>query len=238
MNWRNRVKMSFGILIVLILLAILTIKLTNSLDNINSQSAKLQSDSYSIGSNYSGLMLKQYVQVGQYVTLGQPLFDIKSDLTNLTNNNFTIGSSNIAYSISPSGDIILKATGNGTISQVNYIEGSFVPAGQIVANITKANSLYVQAEYILSPPDYARLKIGDVTLVTLPSDVVIKTYVYNTSIVNNNNQVVTIVKSDSINLKNNPIFVSGTPVSAQLQLSGKTLYNIFIEKLTQLINPK
>jgi hypothetical protein len=238
MTWGNRFRLFFGIIFVVALLGAGLVYLNYSMAHVSSQSAKLQSQSYTVGTDYSGIVDRQYVKEGQHVTTGQQLFEIKSALLQDALAKGSVTRNDLAYSINNDNEIVLKATGNGVISTIDYLEGAFVPAGKEVARITKDNSLYVEARYLLAPPDYARLKSGDYISVTLPNDQHLKASIFDISVVSSNNSAYTLVKAQLNGLGNDTSFVAGTPVSTKLHLRGKTLYDSLKQKVNDLIKPK
>jgi multidrug resistance efflux pump len=238
MSFRKRFRLAFGILVVLAILGGLVVYLNYSMAHVSSVSAKLLTDSYTIGTDYSGIITKQYVTEGQHVNSGDKLFAIKSSLLSSDVASGSIAKNDIAYSLDSQNNIILKATGSGTIADIAYLEGSFVPANKEVATITKAGSLYVQASYSLSPPDYARVHNGDIVKVTLPNDQTVNAVVFDISVQSSGNTVQTVVKARVKGLDSSSAFTAGTPVTTELQLSGKTLYNSLNEGAKKLFQPK
>ena len=238
MTWFNRFRLFFGIIFVVALVGALLVYLDYSLAHVTSSSAQIMSNSYTVGTDYSGIVTKQYVQEGQHVLTGQPLFEIQSSVLAADLANGTVNKDAVSYTINGNNDIVLKATENGTVSSIMYLQGAFVPASKEVATITVDGSLYVQAKYLLAPPDYARLKNGNILTVTLPNDQKVQATVFDISVQSNNNNVETIVKAHISGLTSSSSFTAGTPVSAQLKLDGKTLYDSLSEEVNKIIKPK
>jgi multidrug resistance efflux pump len=237
MSVRNRLRLITGIFFVLTLLGVLLLYLNYSLAHVSSMSAKLLSDQYTVGTDYSGIITKQYVSEGQHVNTGDKLFVIQSSLLNADLASGSISKNDIAYSLDNQNDIVLKSTGSGTISNIAYLEGSFVPANKEIATITKTGSLYVQASYSLSPPDYARIRNGNTVQVTLPNDQKVSASIFDISVQSSGNLVQTIIKARISGLDTSSAFTDGTPVTTELQLNGKTLYSSLRESLQKIIQP-
>ncbi len=234
----NKLRLIGGFLFVLALLGALLLYLNNSMAHVSSVSATLLSDTYTVGTDYSGIITQQYVSEGQHVNAGDKLFAIQSSVLDADLTNGTVSKNNLGYSLDGVNNIILKSTGSGTVSQIDYIAGSFVPANKEIATITKDGSLYVQADYSLSPPDYARIKDGDVVSVTLPNDEKVPASVFNIAVQSSGQGVQTVIKARITGLDGNSAFTTGTPVTAELHLNGKTLYNSVRDDLQKIFQPK
>ncbi len=239
MNLKSKLKMLVGIVVTLVLVTGLLLYLSSSMLQVNSKSASLNAETFTIGTEYSGIIVKQYIKKGDIVTVGQELFEIKSSVLS---DDLLTGAANaqdLTLKVNENNNIVLLASAGGTVSEIAYSEGAFVPANKEIAVITKAGSLYVEAIYKLAPPDYARLKKGDSLEVRLPNNAVVVGIITDISLRNSDNEVDTIVKADINAVKSdNYTLTSGTPVSANLQLNGRTLYTIMLEKAKSLFKPR
>ncbi|MBL8121385.1 HlyD family efflux transporter periplasmic adaptor subunit [Candidatus Saccharibacteria bacterium] len=207
------------------------------MNNIQSRSASLGADTYTVGSDYSGIVTKQYVTVGEHVKTGQPLFRIKSTVLSTDLSNGTITKNDLAFAVDSDNQIVLEATNAGTVSTIDYREGAFVPANKEVAAVTRDNSSYVIAKFDLNPPDYARIHTGDTLRVTLPNNQKVSAVIYSLTVEKSGDDTLTIITARIKNFSNSQ-FSAGTPVSAQLQLKGKSLYASSKETLQRLLKPK
>jgi len=210
---------------VLLVAGVLFIRLQYDMSTIASQSAQLQSATYSIGAGYSGIIEQQDVQEGDPVRAGEELFDLRSpDLATALNDN-EISQSDSLYSVTSSGDIKITAATNGTVQTINYPEGAFVPANSNIAVIDTENATYVSAIFKLSPPDYAKLSNGNKVSVLLPDNSRVTGTVYGISLATTGNQIYTTVKVRIDQSKiNQDVFSVGTPVQAKLYLNTTTWY--------------
>ena len=237
MNWGNRFRLAIGLIIVFLVLLASSSYLTYHMTRIDSRFAELHNDTYGVGSDYSGIVVKQYVREGDRVKTGQPVFTIKSNLIKSDIANGPAKEQDGAYGINADNQIILKATNNGTVEKVNYLEGAFVPANQQIATIASDNSLYIIAKYKLSPPDYARIKVSDKVVVTLPNNEKYQAIIFEISVETVDNITKTIVKA-RLDKNVSTKFGSGTPVSVRLKLDGKSFYDQLSEKINELLQPR
>ena len=133
---------------------------------------------------------------------------------------------------------MLKANSEGVVQKVLYRAGSYVPAGGILATINTVGSLYVEAHYKLSPPDYARIKKGSAITMVFPDNSRVEAQVYDISLLSNGDAVDTIVKgrlygADSSDFR----FSVGTPVQASLRLNDRAWYQNIYKLLQNLFKP-
>jgi hypothetical protein len=139
---------------------------------------------------------------------------------------------------STSGNILIKASDDGVIEQLNYRAGSYAPAGGILATVNTVGSLHAVAYFKLSPPDYARISKNSKLSLKLPDNSTMEGTVFDISLVSNGNRVDTVVKA---RIKNADIsdfrFSVGTPVQATLQLSKTTWYQTVYNYIAQLFKP-
>lgn len=234
MKLTNRLKFLAGIIVVITICAGLFIYLDYSMSRVSSLKALINSDYYTVGVDYSGVIENQYIDEGAYIKSGDPLFEIRSTtLTNAIKNN-EIAKSSLLYSVSPNGNIIVSAAANGRVQTINYRKGAFVPANSEIATVNSENTLYVSATYKLSSPDYARISNKSKLVITLPDNKQVEGNIYDITLDTIDNEVMTIVKARiDQNRINRVAFSVGTPVDSVLFLDTDTWYNristIFIE---------
>ena len=78
MTWMNRLKMTAGMLVVLVLVAAFTMIFTQRQQQVNSTSAEIAAQEYSVGTDYSGTITRSYVENGDEVKEGDTLFEVQS----------------------------------------------------------------------------------------------------------------------------------------------------------------
>jgi multidrug efflux pump subunit AcrA (membrane-fusion protein) len=239
MKFTTRIKFFIGILIVFIIVGLLVFYLVSSMSVSHSSKAVLAADASSIGTDYAGLIVKQNVEEGDKVQKGQTLFEIASAQLNDAITNKTVAPSSLPFSINPSNnDILVKASDDGVVQKINYRQGSFVPSGGIVATVNTVGSLYVVANFRLSPPDYARINKNSKLEITFPDNTKMQATVFNITLASNDGHVDTVVKA---RLKNADIsdfrFSVDTPVQATLQLNNAQWYQTVLDGIRQLLQP-
>lgn len=239
MKFSSRIKFIFGIVIVVVLVGALSLYLNGIMSVAQSSKAELAADSTSIGTDYPGLVVKQNIEEGDKVAKGQVLFEIQSAQLNeaLTSKSVLAGS--LPFSVDPTTNYIqLKATDDGVVEKISYRVGSYAPAGGIVATVDTVGSLYVLANFRLSPPDYARIDKDSKIDLRLPDNSTQKATIFSIALVRNGDSVDTVVKA---RIKDADIsdfrFSVGTPVEATLQLGQNTWYQALFTYVEQLFKP-
>ncbi len=78
MSWANRLRLTFGILLVLVLVAALTV-LFNRRDGLAvSTSAAIEVETYELGTDFAGTVTEQFVEEGDIVAVGDPVLTLNS----------------------------------------------------------------------------------------------------------------------------------------------------------------
>jgi len=127
----------------------------------------------------------------------------------------------IAYTVTPAGVVTLTAAVDGTVSGISTERGSFVQAGQVLATIDQASSLFVAADYVLSSRDYARIEDGAEVEIALPNQALVDGVVTSIEVTTTAGEAETSVRIDSDDLEDgafNDLVSRGTPVTARLSL--------------------
>ncbi len=241
MTWINKLKFFIGIVVTVCLVLGLFVYLNYSMSRVSSTTAQLGADSYSVAFDYSGILDQSYVQVGQTVKTGDRLFAIRSSslATSLAQNQ--VKQSSLLFGLQSDGDVLVTASKPGVVRKVDYQIGSFIPANTEIASISLQGSLYVQATYSLSAPDYARINYNSSVVVTLPDNTKVNGKIYDVTLSHTNDQklVSTIVKARlDPSQVNTAVFVPGTPVETTWQLTNDTLYNTIVQTIDKLFRPQ
>lgn len=238
MKATNRLKFLGGIVAVIALCAALFVYLDYSMSRIQSIDARLDSDTYTVGIDYSGIVEKQYVDEGAYIKSGDPLFEIRSSTLADAIRNNEVAKASLLYSVSDNGNVLVSAAANGRIQSIAYRQGAFVPANSEVAVVNSERGLFISSSYILSSPDYARINMNSKVAVTMPDNKKIEGTVYDISLETIDKQVVTTVKTrvdqDAIN---QTTFAVGTPVESTLFLDTQTWYSRIASAVQSLLQP-
>ncbi|MBC7707683.1 HlyD family efflux transporter periplasmic adaptor subunit [Polaromonas sp.] len=236
MTFKNRLKFFLGLLTVFLIVGLLVLYLNHALSTVKTNKAALGADTITVGVDYPGLVSKQSVNEGEKVTKGQTIFEVTSPELAKDLANKSVVASALPFSVDPqTSNILVKATDTGVVEKINYLAGSYVPGGAVMATLNTVGSLYVLGHYNLSPPDYARVKKGNSMVVTFPDNTKLQATVYNIALAKDGDGVDTIVKArlPRANVADFR-FPIGTPVDASLTLSQRTWYqdlNSFVRKL-------
>lgn len=242
MKLSGKIKFFFGIVAVALLVAILTVFLNISMSTSESVEATLDAQARTIGTDYSGLVVKQNVEEGQKVSENEVLFEIESQQLKTSLDSQTIQEASLPFKLNPeTKNIEIRSVSAGVVDEIFYREGSYIPAGGVVGTIYVLDSLFVTAHFQLAPPDYARIeedtslellfpdntkKEGRVTSVTLESS-------------KDKEKVDTVVKAEITNANMSDFrFSVGTPVSAKLHLRQDTWYQNIVKVIQDSFTPK
>ncbi len=238
MKFTHRLKFLAGILFVIALCTGLFIYLDYSMSRIQSVDAQLQSDTYTVGVDYTGIIEKQYIDEGAYIKTGDPLFEVRSSTLADAIRNNEVAKSSLLYSVSDNGNVRISAAANGRVQTIAYRQGAFVPANSEIAVVNVEDGLYVRSTYTLSSPDYARINTKSRVSITMPDNKILEGTVYDISLETVDKQVMTTVKTrineGSIN---KTAFSVGTPVRSTLSLDTQTWYNRISTAINSLLQP-
>lgn len=235
----SRFRLLIGIAVVALLVSGLFVYLNYSMSNITSKSAQLDADQYTVSVDYGGTVAKQYVQTGDTVKTGDPLFEIKSSTLQADLNAKRKSSDELLYSLTSEGNILLKAANSGVVRNVQYVQGSSVPDNAQLATLTIDGTDYVTAKYSLNAPDYARINRSHPLRVTLPNNQTLDAKVFDITLERSGGSVLTVVKARFAKDADIPAtFSSGTPVSATWELEYNTLYKSIADWAKSILQPR
>jgi multidrug resistance efflux pump len=221
MTWTSRIRLLAGMIVVLIVAALATYQLNETRGVASSDSAQILAKSYGVGTPYSGLVVDQLVEVGDAVTTGDQLFVIDSATLQYDVANGFARAATEATQIDASGRLVVLATGDGVVTEIASERGTFVQSATQLATVQRANTLYVQAEYTLTPKEYARVAENATVHVVLPNQRVITAQVSDVQVetVSGGAQAVLTLTGDALkDGSENGLVAAGTPVTAELQL--------------------
>jgi len=220
MTWRKRIGLALGLLSVVVLAAGLTMYLNSTNGKVAGKSASLVAEDYPVGTDYSGTITEQYVHTGDQVTAGQPLFDVQSAALERDLAQGLVNKDNLTHEVKNDNTLVITATNAGQIDTLSYAKGAFVPANSTIATVQQAGSMYVEADFLLTAKDYARVPAQATLDITLPNNQNITAQVSQIKVSTENGEARTIVKAYSPDLANGTgLFAVGTPVQATLHLS-------------------
>ncbi|MDQ0373793.1 HlyD family efflux transporter periplasmic adaptor subunit [Cellulomonas humilata] len=221
MTWTSRIRLLASMLVVLVIAALATYQLNETRGVAVSDSAQILAKSYGVGTPYSGLVVDQLVDVGDEVTTGQQLFVIDSATLQYDVKNGFARTSTEATQIDAEGRLVVLATGDGVVTEIASERGTFVQSATQLATVQRADTLYVQAEYTLTPKEYARVADDATATVVLPNQRTITLHVSEVkveTIAGSAQAVLTLAGSALVDGAQNGLVSAGTPVTAELQL--------------------
>jgi len=221
MTWINRLKLFGGLLAVVALVGAFTLVFNQRQNEVQSTSASITADSYTVGTDYGGTVTKQYVHTGDRVKPGQKLFKVRSlSLLQALDRN-PVSFSTATYSVKRDGTMTFKATVAGTVGKVGTKQDDYVQPGEDLATIYKAGTLYALADYTLTPRDYERLGNGAAVDLVLPNRQVLPGTVEGITVRTTNGQAQTEVKVTSARLVeggDSGLITPGAPLAATVHL--------------------
>jgi HlyD family secretion protein len=222
MTWTNRLRLWLSILMSLAIIFLLVIIFNQRQHTIQSSSATIIAPRVQVASNYGGIVTKQYVTVGQKVTLGDVLFDVSSvSLQQDLANKVKVLSTDALAIDSVKGVLTYKATTSGTVTLVYAQEGSYLSATQPLAIITGDTGRIVEAQFLLTPREYALVDKGAAVSLRLPDNSSISGLVDSAIVATQQGQAVVTVRitSSDLDARNlNLLATDGAPVSAVVRL--------------------
>lgn len=225
MTKTSRLKFILGIVLAFLSAFGLTLYLQDSMSKSASIDAQLDSDTYTVGVGYSGIIEEQFVNVDDYIKKGDPLFSLRSPTLLEAIKNDEVSQSSLLYETDAEGRITITASVDGQIREIIYKAGAFVPANSEIAVVNTGNSLFVTAVYKLSGPDYGRISKETEVSVKLPDNKVILGKVRDFKLETKENETLTTVTVRLNESDTNDIsFSPGTPVQTTLYLNGQTWY--------------
>ena len=221
MTWTSRIRLLASMLVVLVIAALATYQLNETRGVAVSDSAQILAKSYGVGTPYSGLVVDQLVDVGDAVTAGEQLFVIDSATLQYDVKNGFARASTEATQIDAEGRLVVLATGDGVVTDIASERGTFVQSATQLATVQRADTLYVQAEYTLTPTEYARVSEDATATVVLPNQRTITAHVSEVkveTVAGSAQAVLTLTGSSLRDGAENGLVSAGTPVTAELHL--------------------
>lgn len=223
MTWINRLRLTAGMLGILLLVAVLTLIFNQRQTEATSQTATIVTSTYNIGAITSGTVSKQYVGAGSLVEKGDKLCRVQSPALRQDISNGLEIDDSAAYDVdTTTGTLTYKATATGQLISTGCKLGTTLSGGQTFAKISAADSQFVVARFVLTPRDYARVQEGAAASLLMPDNAAIDGTVADITVsTDDHNQAQTQVRIDSPALRTGELgdlANPGTPVVATLQL--------------------
>ncbi len=238
MTWRVRLKLFVGSVLVLLIAAYATYHVNQTRAVAASDSAQILSETYVVGTPYAGLVVAEHVAPGDVVTQGDPLFVLDSAALDRDLALGTVSTAGQATTIDADGNLVVLATQDGTVTEVAARQGTFVSAADRLATVQIAGSLYVQAEYTLSPKEYARVPDDAQVTIELPNTATLAGHVERVQVTTVGGEalaLVTIASDELVDGDQNGLVGSGTPVQARLSLRNDGVVTTVSDAVTSYV---
>jgi len=240
MSITGRLRLIFGIIFVILLVIGLTTYLNYTMSLAQSIKGEIASNGISVGSDYAGLVVQQKVQVGEKVKKGQTMFEIQSTQLNQDLTSGHVSAKSLSFKVDPTTNYaVLVAPNDGIVRTIYYQSGAYVPTGSVLATVDTAQSLYVEATFHLSPPDFARIDKNSQLDLKFPDNSTRRATIYSVTLTPDKTGAVdTVVKAriQGIDL-NNFQFAVGTPINATLHLKQAHWYQALTNYIKELFQP-
>ncbi len=219
MTWRNRLKLLIGVIAVLLIVSTATYVFTLRQGQAVSVSAHVEAQTYDVGADYAGVVTRRFVEPGDFVTPGDPLFvvdslqvarDVSTGALTVSNNDVT-----------EQGELTVRASVAGTVKSLDVHEGTYVASGVPVATIERDQSLSATAVFVLAPRDFGRIEDNATVDLILPNGRVAQGTVSSLSVETIDGRAhvtVEIATDELVAGADNGLVQDGTPLEARLHL--------------------
>lgn len=238
MTWRTRIRLALGVAAVLALVGVLSVRLDAEVRTVHAVQGELAAQEYEVGTDYSGVLVDQYVSPGDAVGPGDPLFALKSNRLRRDLANRVIRPEDSTYRIRDGNTLVFIAAAAGRVQKVEYLEGAFVPANSVIATVEVADSLHIRADFRLRPAEYALIGDADHMDVTLPSGETVPARITDVSVAAGDNIAHTAVHAEPSDAFDEAVFGAGTPVSTAIELPGRGLLSSISDLVSGLLRPR
>ncbi|MGN8245738.1 HlyD family efflux transporter periplasmic adaptor subunit [Cellulomonas soli] len=228
-----------GLLAVLLAVAALTVHLDRSQAQVASREASIKTLTYDVGTSYAGLVVEQPVAVGDHVAAGDPLVVIDSAALRQDVAHGLVDPDTSAATIDASGLLTVTATGDGIVADLRSTTGTFVQAGTVLATVERTGTLYVSAQYELTPEQYARLEDSAEVALALPDGTRLTGTVGDVSVQSTGGAaqaVATVTSAGLVRGAADGLVAPGTPVTATLHLRRDGVVSTMADRLTVAVD--
>jgi len=240
MKASGKLRLMIGILVVVLLVGGLTLYLNYAMSLSHSVKATLDAQARSVGTDYSGLVVKQNVEQGQEVSKDDVLFEIDSQELKQRLSNGSLSSAGLALDPATQ-NLQLRATNSGVVDDIFFREGAYVAGGAVVATVYVIDSLFVKAHFQLSPPDYARIEKDKKIELLFPDNTRKEAEITTINLESSEDKenVDTVITAKILDTDMSDFrFSVGTPVDATLHLKQDAWYQNIINFFRDLFTPK
>jgi multidrug resistance efflux pump len=208
-----------------LLAAMLVVYLNWSYARAHAGRAQVTIANYVVGTEYAGVITKQYVAPGSEVKAGTPLFNLKSDELTEQLGSGHVTPARLSHPLSEDGQMIITAAKAGIVHKVDPLQGSFVPAGRQLATVADTSTWGVTADFTLHKSALGRLTTSTPLEITLPSGQRVTGRIVSIVQSTKNDRQVTTVQASITPDADSGLVLAGTQVDASLVLDQTTYYS-------------
>ena len=166
MTWTNRIKLFLGLVAVLLTVAAATVIFNQRQSQVLSTTAQIEAEHYDVGTDYGGLVIERYVDEGDTVTAGQRLYAIESPMLLRDIEQGMVPAD--LTSVAPDGTLVVRASVDGTVASLGLDAGGYAGSGGVIATLDREGTVYVEAEFVLTPRDFGRVPVRATVDLRLP----------------------------------------------------------------------
>lgn len=222
MTWSNRLRLLGGLLAVVVIVGAATVHLDDSRSRVASSSAAVAAESYTVGTPYAGVVVEQLIELDAVVAEGDPMFLVDSANLQRDLAQDVVAPRTLEGNVDPEGYLIVRATGAGTVTAIEGEVGTFVQEATEMATVQREGSVHVEAEYLLTPEQYARIGDRAQATVVLPDQQRVTGDVTDLTVEEEDGQsrVVAVIRSPELVTAEveDRLVSAGAPVETELQL--------------------
>ncbi len=219
MTWTNRFKFSIGLIVVFAIVGVATLVFNQRQLRVDSETATIAASTVQVVTDYPGFITEVLVEDGDQVAVGDPVFTLES--VQLERDAAAgLVSSNKAGA-SPDGTLTVFASADGVISDVLVEVGTYAQPGAALADVDETGTLFVEAQFQLSPLDFGRITDHAPVEYVLPNQQVLTGTVSTLEVETVDGEAVATIHVDSTGLvwgDEQGLIQPGTPVEATLYL--------------------
>jgi multidrug resistance efflux pump len=237
MTFLTRLKYLFGMLLVVGAVAALALSMNNRISTVHDVSATVRTDDYTVGTPYAGTVVRRKVDVGDQVSKGDTLFVVQSSELARDIANDAVDPEKSPYDIWGENKVVIRATSAGKVAEVKPIEGAYVAASSTLAEVQEQGTSYVQADFRLTPKQYALMRGADEVTVRLPDEQSVRAEIDRIGVHTDGDTAATRLRAVSPELNNRGLFASGTPVDVDVTLRKDGLVESVRALLAGLLTP-
>jgi multidrug resistance efflux pump len=219
MTWTNRFKFSFGLIAVFAIVGVATLVFNQRQLRVDSETATIAASTVQVVSDYPGFITEVLVEEGDRVAVGDPLFTLQS--LQLERDATAGVASSKRAGASPDGTLAVFAAADGVISDVLVEVGAYTQPGAALADVDETDTLFVQAQFQLTPLDFGRIADEATVEYVLPNQQVLTGAVSTLDVETVDGEAVATIHVDSAGLvwgDEQGLIQPGTPVEATLYL--------------------